>query len=66
VTDTFLPLALARPDRPDETYVVASCMDPWHAWPILVDGTSYFDFAQNGDAQDWTVDPARLTAFTKR
>jgi hypothetical protein len=30
VTDSFLPLAAARSDRPDETYVVASCMDPWH------------------------------------
>jgi hypothetical protein len=66
VTETFLPLALARSDRPDETYVVASCMDPWHAWPVLIDGTSYFDFAQSGDAQDWAIDPTKLSALTKR
>jgi hypothetical protein len=66
VTETFLPLALARSDRPDETYVVASCMDPWHAWPVLIDGQSYFDFAQAGDAQDWPIDPAMLPALTKR
>jgi hypothetical protein len=66
VTETFLPLALARLDRPDETYVVASCMDPWHAWPILIDSTSYFDFAQSGDAQDWAIDPSKLSPLTKR
>jgi hypothetical protein len=66
VTETFLPLALARPDRPDETYVVASCMDPWHAWPVLIDGTSYLDFTHNGNAQDWAIDPAKLSALTKR
>jgi hypothetical protein len=66
VTETFLPLALARLDRPDETYVVASCMDPWHAWPVLIDGTSYFDFAQAGDAQDWSIDPSKLSPLTKR
>ncbi len=66
VTETFLPLATARQDRPDETYVVASCMDPWHAWPVLIDGMSYFDFAQAGDAQGWAIDPAKLSGLTKR
>jgi hypothetical protein len=66
VTETFLPLAMARQDRPDETYVVASCMDPWHAWPVLVDGKSYFDFAQAGDAEDWGIDPTKLSTLTKR
>lgn len=66
VTKTFLPLARARTDRPDETYVVASCMDPWHAWPVLVDGKSYFDFAQVGDVQDWEIDPTKMSALTKR
>jgi hypothetical protein len=40
-----------------------------HAWThgtVLIDGASYFDFAQNGDAQDWAIDPAKLTALTKR
>lgn len=66
VTETFLPLAMVRSDRPDETYVVASCMDPWHAWPVLVDDTSYFDFARAGDAHDWAIDATQLTALTKR
>jgi hypothetical protein len=66
VSETFLPLAMARPDRPDETYVVASCIDPWHAWPVLVDGKSYFDFAQAGDAEDWAIDPTGLVSLTKR
>jgi hypothetical protein len=28
VADIYLPLAKARPDRPDETHLVASCMEP--------------------------------------
>jgi hypothetical protein len=66
VTDTFVPLALARSDTLDETYVVASCMDPWHAWPVLVDGQSYFDFAQAGNAQGWAIDHTHLAPLTKR
>jgi hypothetical protein len=64
VTETVLPLALERLDRPDQIYVVASCMDRWRVWPVLIDGTSYFDFAQVGDAQDWAIDPAELSALT--
>ena len=66
VTETYLPLAMGRADRPDETYLVASCIDPWHAWPILIGDKSYFNFAQAGDAQDWQIDPARLVPLTKR
>jgi hypothetical protein len=66
VTETYLPLAMGRADRPDGTYLVASCMDPWHAWPILIGDKSYFDFAQGDDAPDWQIDPARLVPLTKR
>jgi hypothetical protein len=66
VTETYLPLARGRKDRPDETYLVASCMDPWHAWPILIGDTSYFDLAQGGDAGRWEIDPTRLVPLTKR
>jgi hypothetical protein len=66
VTETYLPLAFGRPDRPDETYLVVSCMDPWHAWPILIDDKSYFDFAQSGDALDWEIDRTRLVPLTRR
>ena len=66
VTETYLPLAMGRPDKPDETYLVVSCMDPWHAWPILIGDKSYFDFVQSGNAEDWEIDPARLVPLTKR
>lgn len=45
VAETFLPLAVARSDAPDETYMVATCTSPWRAWPILVDGRTYFELA---------------------
>ena len=66
VTETYLPLAMARDDRPDETYLVASCMSPWHAWPILIDNEFHFDFARTGNAQNWEIDPTILTPLTKR
>jgi hypothetical protein len=66
VTETYLPLAMERADRPDETYLVVSCMDPWHAWPILIDDRSYFDFAQGGDARDWAIDPTQVVPLTQR
>jgi hypothetical protein len=67
VADTYLPLAKARTDRPDETYLVAPCMSPkWWMWPILVDGRSYYDFAQTDEASYWEFDPAKLVALTHR
>jgi hypothetical protein len=57
---------MSREDRPDETYLVVSCMDPWHAWPILIGDKSYFDFAQSGNAEDWEIDPAGLVPLTQR
>jgi hypothetical protein len=66
VADTFLPLALASPDRPDETYLVASWLSPWYAWPILIGGKSYFDFAESDEVTMWKFDPATLVALTNR
>jgi hypothetical protein len=66
VAGTYLPLATGRSDQPDESYLVSTSIGPWHAWPILVDGRSYFDLAQAGDAQRWEIDPAGLTPLTKR
>jgi len=67
VTDAFVPLAKARTDRPDETYLVASCMDPWYTWPILIDGTTYFDLAEREGANvGWEIDQRTLTSLTKR
>lgn len=45
VADAFVPIALARTDVPDETYTVSTCTSPWYAWPILINGRSYFDLA---------------------
>jgi hypothetical protein len=45
VAETFLPIALARDDRPDETYLVSTCHEPWCAWPMLIGDRSYLDFA---------------------
>lgn len=45
VAEAFLPIATARADAPDETYMVSTCTSPWYAWPVLVDGRSYFDLA---------------------
>ncbi len=43
VADAFLPLAMARDDRPDETYMIMTCAEPWYVWPILIDDKTYFD-----------------------
>jgi hypothetical protein len=45
VADTYVPMASARTDAPDETYMIATCTSPWYAWPLLIDGRSYFDLA---------------------
>jgi hypothetical protein len=67
VADTYLPLAKARPDRPDETYLVASCMAPtWWMWPILIGDRSYYDIAQTDEAGYWEFDPLKLVGLTKR
>jgi hypothetical protein len=67
VAETFIPLARARPDRPDETYVVASCADPWHACPVLIDDRTYFELAdQYQDDVCWSIDQRDLTPLTKR
>jgi hypothetical protein len=46
VADAFLPIARARADAPDETYLVSTCTSPWYAWPILVNRRSYFELAE--------------------
>jgi hypothetical protein len=49
VADTYLPLAKARADRPDETYLLASCLSPWWMWPVLIGNRSYFDIAKSDE-----------------
>lgn len=67
VADTYLPLTMARTDRPDETYLVATCMSPnWWMWPILIGDRSYYDIAQSTETSYWEFDPTKLSALTKR
>jgi hypothetical protein len=65
VADTYLPLATAREDRPDETYLVATCLGPkWWIWPILIGNRSYFDIAQSDEPLYWEVDPSAFHDLT--
>jgi hypothetical protein len=66
VAEAFLPIANNRKDVPDETYLVASCMTPWQAWPILVDTKSYFDLAKTGRAQNVPFEEAALSWITQK
>jgi len=66
VAEAYLPLARARDDRPDETYIVATCMDPWSAWPLLVGDVSLFDLLARDSDVRCEIDPALLTSATKR
>ena len=45
VADAYLGIMASRADAPDETYMVSTYTSPWYAWPILIDGQSYFDLA---------------------
>jgi hypothetical protein len=65
--DTYLPLAKAREDRPDETYLVVSCLTPnWWVWPILIGDKSLFDIARSDEVDYLEFDPSKLVALTKR
>jgi hypothetical protein len=46
VAEAFVPIARARDDAPDETYMITTYGDKtWYAWPILIDNVSYFDLS---------------------
>jgi hypothetical protein len=64
VADTFLPIAMARDDRPDETYMLMTCVEPWYAWPILIGNNTYFDLAKQTQQIHFEIDPAELTSVT--
>jgi hypothetical protein len=66
VADAFLPIAMARDDRPDETYMVMTCTEPWYVWPILIDNITYFDLGQRYHPIHLEFDPAGLTPVTAR
>jgi hypothetical protein len=66
VADAYVPLAKARADRPDETYLVVSCMTPWYAWPMLIGDKSYLELVRSGEAEFEGIDPEGLVPLTKR
>ncbi len=56
VADAFVPLATKQHDAPDETYMVSTHASHWWAWPLLVDGRSYFDFAATNSRVHFEMD----------
>lgn len=66
VAEAYLPIALARNDRPDETYLVMTCNTIWYAWPILVAGDTYFDLSQRVHPLGVEIDPRQLSPITSR
>jgi hypothetical protein len=57
VACAFLPIAKARPDPPDETYMVSTSSSPWYASPLLIDGQTYFDLAAVRHPLHFEIDP---------
>jgi hypothetical protein len=37
--------------------MVATCMSPWYAWPILVNGRTYFDLAETSHPIHFAMEP---------
>jgi hypothetical protein len=68
VTQTFVPIAQSRDDRPDETYLVVSCMRPlWLGYPILIGEETFHDLARrNDDPVYWEINQKALKPLTKR
>jgi hypothetical protein len=66
VTEVFVPVARHRDDAPDETYMVATCLDPWQLWPLLVDGRSYFDLAKFDLARNVPIARGELSWITAK
>jgi hypothetical protein len=63
VMNTFVTLAMERQDRPDETYLVVSCMTPlWLGYPILIGDETLHDLG----GEYWEIDQNALKPLTKR
>jgi hypothetical protein len=60
VADAFMSAVNARTDAPDETYMVATSMSPWWVWPLLIDGCSYFDLADQGRSAHFELNATGL------
>jgi hypothetical protein len=67
VANAFVKIAKERNDRPDETYMLNTCTAPtWYAWPILIDGVSFFDLSERYHPIHIEIDSATLTGVTHR
>ncbi len=67
VAEAFLSIAEGRLDRPDETYLIDTSINPiWYLWPLLIDEKSYFDLGRERHPLPWEVDGAVLVSATKR
>jgi hypothetical protein len=68
VAAAYLKIALARDDRPDETYVVATHAPGgiWFTCPILIENDSYFDLSERFHPIPREIDSARLNPITRR
>jgi|SRR5579871_1819317 len=64
VAEVFVPVARRRDDAPDETYMVATCLDPWQLWPLLVDSRSYFELAKFDLARNVPIAQGELSWIT--
>ena len=66
VANTYLPIALSRKDRPDETYLVSTCVDPWNAWPLLIGNKTIYDLRVDDYVPRWEIRPQDLASATSR
>lgn len=66
VAKAYIPLALKRNNRPDETYLVSTCTPPWNAWPLMIDDQTLYSRCVDGYASRWEIDPTGLTPATSR
>ncbi len=62
VCDAYLAAVRGRTHIPDETWLVSTEHDPWYVHPLLVDGRTYYDHAQEFQgAVGWQVDPNTMS-----
>jgi hypothetical protein len=64
VAETYVPIALAMNNRPDETYLVSTVLDKWNAWPLMIGDISLIDMFDREENPRWEIEPATLTDIT--
>ncbi len=66
VAAAYLPIAHARADRPDETYMIMTISSTWYVWPILIDAKSYYAYTDHEYPIHTEYLAADLVPLTKR